>query len=56
MAKILIIDDDKELTDLLVEFLSNFKYQTIVYHSPLEALKYLQKKICGFNFTRYNAS
>ena len=44
MAKILIIDDDKELTDLLVEFLSDFKYQTIVYHSPLQALKYLQKK------------
>jgi len=43
MAKILIIDDDNELTDLLVEFLRDFKYQTVVYHSPLQALKYLTK-------------
>ena len=43
MAKILIIDDDQELTDLLEEFLSDFKYQTTVYHEPLAALKYLEK-------------
>ncbi len=43
MAKILIIDDDQELTDLLEEFLSDFKYQTVVYHEPLAALKYLEK-------------
>ena len=41
---ILIIDDDQELTDLLVEFLSDFKYETVVYHHPLEGLKYLKKK------------
>jgi len=43
MHKILIIDDDQELTDLLVEFLTDFKYETIVYHCPLEGLKYLKK-------------
>ena len=43
MHKILIIDDDHELTDLLVEFLSDFKYETIVFHCPLEGLKYLKK-------------
>tara|TARA_Y100000590_G_C15691913_1_gene1003723 strand:- start:408 stop:1100 length:693 start_codon:yes stop_codon:yes gene_type:complete len=43
MAKILIIDDDQELTDLLEEFLSDFKYKTVVYHEPLAALKYLEK-------------
>ena len=43
MHKILIIDDDQELTDLLVEFLSDFKYETVVYHHPIEGLKYLKK-------------
>ena len=43
MHKILIIDDDQELTDLLVEFLSDFKYETFVYHHPIDGLKYLKK-------------
>tara|TARA_Y100000814_G_scaffold77944_1_gene50020 strand:+ start:328 stop:1020 length:693 start_codon:yes stop_codon:yes gene_type:complete len=43
MPKILIIDDDQELTELLVEFLSDFKYQTHVCHTPLGALDYLEK-------------
>ena len=43
MHKILIIDDDQELTDLLVEFLSDFKYKTVVFHCPLKGLKYLKK-------------
>lgn len=44
MIKILIIDDDKELTELLIEFLTKFKYEIVVYHNPLKALEYLKKK------------
>ena len=43
MPEILIIDDDQELTDLLVEFLSDYKYQTHVCHSPLTAFEYMKK-------------
>ena len=43
MSKILVIDDDQELTDLLVEFLSDFKYDTHVCHTPLKGLEYLEK-------------
>ena len=45
MTTILIIDDDKELTELLDEFLSEHKYKTLIYHSPLEAIKALDKTI-----------
>ena len=43
MPQILIIDDDQELTELLVEFLNDFKYQTHVCHTPLSGLDYLEK-------------
>ena len=42
MEKILIIDDDRELTDLLEEFLGGYKYSTKVYHNPIEGLAYLK--------------
>ena len=42
MTKILIVDDDKELTDLLKEFLEKFKYTLTVFHNPLDALDYLK--------------
>jgi len=42
MATILIIDDDVELTELIVEFLQDFKYKVLVHHSPLEGLKTLK--------------
>lgn len=42
MTTILIIDDDKELTELLGEFLSGHKYKTTVFHSPIDGLKYLK--------------
>ena len=45
MTTILIIDDDKELTELLDEFLSGHKYKTVVFHSPLDGLKYLKTSI-----------
>ena len=44
MIKILIIDDDKELTELLIEFLTKFKYEIVVYHNPLKGLEYLKNK------------
>lgn len=44
MTTILIIDDDKELTELLDEFLSEHKYKTQIYHNPLYAIKALEKQ------------
>ena len=46
MTTILIVDDDVELTELLKEFLSNFKYNLEIYHHPIEALKFLEEKNC----------
>ena len=43
MEKILIIDDDTQLTELVDEFLSSKKYKTIVKHNPLDALDFLEK-------------
>jgi len=45
MTTILIIDDDKELTELLDEFLSKHKYKTIIFHNPLNAIDALSKQI-----------
>ena len=39
MHKILIIDDDKELTQLLREFLKPYKFNTIIYNEPVLALE-----------------
>jgi len=44
MTTILIIDDDKELTELLNEFLSEHKYKALIFHNPLEAIDALNKK------------
>ena len=44
MTTILIIDDDKELTELLDEFLSEHKYKTQIYHNPVQAVKALEKQ------------
>ena len=43
MDKILIIDDDVQLTELLNEFLSSYKYDIIIKHNPNEGLEYLDK-------------
>jgi len=43
MSKVLIIDDDTELTDLLEEFLGEFSFDVFVKHSPLEGLEFLNK-------------
>jgi len=44
MDKILIIDDDIQLTELLIEFLTSHKYKVIARHTPEEGLEYLGKK------------
>ena len=43
MSTIFIIDDDKELTQLLKEFFSSFNYNVNASHEPKEALNYLKK-------------
>jgi len=43
MEKILIIDDDTELTELLIEFLGSYKYEIIAIHEPEKGLAYLEK-------------
>ena len=44
MEKILIIDDDVQLTELLIEFLGSYKYDIVAKHTPVEGLEYLEKK------------
>ena len=44
MDKILIIDDDVQLTELLIEFLISYKYKIVAKHTPEEGLEYLEKK------------
>ena len=43
MEKILIIDDDLQLSELVDEFLSSQKYEVITKHIPEEGLDYLEK-------------
>ena len=43
MDKILIIDDDTQLTELLDEFLGSYKYDIIIKHTPEGGLEYLEK-------------
>jgi len=44
MENILIIDDDTQLTELLIEFLSSYKYNIVAKHTPENGLEYLEKK------------
>ena len=44
MDKILIIDDDIKLTELLKEFLGSHKYNITIKHTPAEGLMHLEKK------------
>ncbi len=43
MEKILMIDDDVQLAELVEEFLSKKKFKLIIKHNPLEGLDYLEK-------------
>ena len=43
MDKILIIDDDVQLTELLNEFLGSYKYNITIKHLPEEGLSFLEK-------------
>jgi len=44
MEKILIIDDDVQLTELVDEFLTSQNYEIIIKHTPEKGLDYLAKK------------
>jgi len=44
MDKILMIDDDVQLTELVNEFLSSQHYEVITRHTPEEGLDFLKKK------------
>ena len=43
MEKILIIDDDIKLTELVDEFLVSYKYEVIAKDTPEDGLDYLKK-------------
>ena len=43
MEKVLMIDDDIKLTELVEEFLVSQKYEFICKHTPEEGLEYLEK-------------
>ena len=43
MEKILMIDDDVQLTELVQEFLGSQKYEFIAKHTPEQGLEYLEK-------------
>ena len=43
MEKILIIDDDIQLAELIVEFLESFNYDIYTKHTPEEGLAFLNK-------------
>ena len=42
MSTILILDDDKELTTLLTEFLGEHKFKIVAHHAPSDMFKYLE--------------
>ncbi|MDP6569896.1 MAG: response regulator transcription factor [Candidatus Marinimicrobia bacterium] len=42
MENILIIDDDIQLTELLIEFLGSYKYNVQAKHTPEEGLEYIK--------------
>ena len=43
MEKILIIDDDVQLSKLIEEFLTTFNYEIKIMHEPEPALEFLKK-------------
>ena len=43
--RIIIIDDDVDLAQLLEEFLTSFNFDVETIHSPKSGLEYLQSKI-----------
>ena len=45
MEKILMIDDDVQLTELVHEFLGSQKYEVISKHTPEEGLEFLKKNV-----------
>ncbi len=44
MSKILVADDEKDITDMLAKFLKNSGYETITAQSGLEAIEKVSKE------------
>jgi len=52
--RILIVDDEKHIKEILKEFLSFNGYETIVASNGMEALNILKDKSCGLLITDLN--
>jgi len=42
---VLIVDDNKDITDLLSKFLENKGFETVVTNDPMEGLRNIQQKL-----------
>ena len=47
-AKIMIVDDETEIAELLKLYLESNGYETAIFHDGSSALKYLETKSCDF--------
>ena len=53
--KILVVDDEKEIADLLEVYLKNDNYTVYKYYSGIEALKCIEENQRKVLFPRYYA-
>ena len=44
-AQILVVDDEKEIADLVELYLKNENYEVAKFYSPTEALEYLNRHV-----------
>ena len=52
MEKILIIDDDVQLSQLIEEFLKTFNFEIKIIHEPEAALQFLEKNSVNIHFLK----
>ena len=45
IAKVLIVDDNKDITDLLSKFLETKGFETVVTNDPMEGLRHIQQEL-----------
>lgn len=51
MAKIVVIDDDKTITDIIENFLIKTEHEVITFNSSIKGLKYLKTESADILFT-----
>lgn len=51
MAKIVVIDDDNTITDIIKDFLTKTEHEVITFNSSIEGLKYLKNEPVDILFT-----